>query len=116
MLLKNLPKLCKVFIKSLFLFLASCFTYIAQGQTVVTAVSTSYNAASNGTTYVNNGALNSPLSGNSYTYNFGNLSGTTNNDEQLNSFSAGGILYNYYTINGAYVKIRRVNNSLVSGI
>ena len=64
-------------------------------QTNITAVNTTY-AAGAGFTYVANGASGapSPIPGNSYTYNFGAATGSSNNMLTLNSFVAGGFNYN----------------------
>jgi hypothetical protein len=94
--------------------LISFFT--ANGQMAITSATTSYNTAATGSTYVANGASNSSFSGNTYTYSYGNLSGTVNNNLELTSFVTGGTTYFYFPVGGAVVKMRRVNNALVTGI
>ncbi len=85
-------------------------------QLAIQSFNSTYTSASNGSTYNANGAQNSPLESNSYTYKFGTASGTTNNILNFSSFGIGSSTYAYRNIPTAYVKIRRNNNSIVSGI
>jgi len=88
------------------------FNVIAQ--TPITAVSTSYITATTGTSYTDNGLT--LFAGNTYNYTYGNLSGTTNNDLKLSALTAGGSSYNYLSVPGLTVKMRRVDNAVVAGI
>ncbi len=87
-----------------------------KSQTPITAATVNYLPASTGTTYVANGAPGSPIAANTYTYTYGNLSGTTNNDLQIDSYDAGGTTYFYYPVNNSVVRMRRVDNALVTGV
>ncbi|MEO7982593.1 MAG: hypothetical protein ABI688_00800 [Bacteroidota bacterium] len=101
------------------LFFLLLFSFVSaveiKAQTAISSAASSYTAAPTGTTYVANGASNSSLSGNSYTYTYGNLSGTANNNLHMNSFIASGVTYFFYPIANSVVKMRRVNNALVTG-
>lgn len=88
----------------------------ANAQTAISSVNTTYLQATTGKTYTASGAPSSYNSGNSYTYIYGNQSGTTRNDMQINGFFTGSTAYAYTTVSGSYVKIRRANNPVVSGI
>jgi hypothetical protein len=87
-----------------------------KAQTAITTASSTYAAATTGTNYVANGAAGSPLSGNSYTYTYGNQSGSSNNNLRLNSFVAGGITYSHFIISNSLVFMRRVNNGSITGV
>jgi hypothetical protein len=82
-----------------------CGHLVSLGQVPITNVFTNYSSASNGVSYVNGSA----------TYKFGNLSGTSSNKQNVVGFSTAGgsFFYNMY-ISGT-IKMRRVNNSNVSG-
>lgn len=84
-------------------------------QVAVTATNTTYLTATSGSSYSATGAPLSPIAGNTYTYNYGALSGNTNNSRQLNSFTAGGNNFSFISIPGQFVRIRRVNNAQVTG-
>ena len=101
---------------SLFYLLLCIAAGNAYGQTAITAVNSSYLTSTNGLSYSATGAAGSPLAGNTYLYKYGNLSGTASNNLQLNNFTAGGNVYRFAAIPNQFVKIRRVNNAVVTGI
>jgi hypothetical protein len=86
-------------------YLFLLMTFGAFAQTPITNVNTTYQSASSGLSY----------NWNSATYNFGNLSGTTNHIQTVTGFSLpnGSYLYNVF-IDGI-VKMRRVNNANATG-
>ena len=88
----------------------------SSAQTAITAATTVYTLSPKDTSYITLGATGSTLANKTYTYNFGSVSGTVNNDQELKSFTAGGQTYDFLTIPNQYVKLRRVNNPVVSGI
>ncbi|GAA4463597.1 hypothetical protein GCM10023093_12430 [Nemorincola caseinilytica] len=85
------------------------------GQLGIQSFNSTYTAASTGKSYSQSGAPNSPLSDNDYYYKFGTSSGTSNNILNFSSFSIGSNTYAYRNITNAFVKMRRHDNSLVSG-
>lgn len=96
---------------------ATTFSGTANAQSPVTAVFTHKENALTATTYTGTGATGSPASGyagNSYTYQFGLPVASSNNTAILDSFTALGLNYHYQPEN-YQVKIRRVNNSTVTG-
>lgn len=107
-------KLLQIFVLMALAIMVICIN--AKSQTAVTAATTSYITANSGTTYTANGALGSPVTAIAYTYNYGNVSGTANNDKQVINFTAGGTVFTFLPISGQTVKMRRVNNAVVSGI
>jgi len=90
-------------IQTLALFLAGASGI--QAQTPVVAVVSDYSASPTGTTYT--------LGGN--TYYFGNQSGTVNNIQTIVGFSLPDGSYYYNVFVEGQIKIRRVNNPVVSG-
>jgi len=107
----------KARLKTLVLSIAGVLlSSVGFGQVAIQTINSSYTAASNGKTYNANGAQGSPLEDNEYTYRFGTSSGTSNNFLNFSSFGIGSNTYAYRNIPDAYVKIRRKNNSLVSGV
>ncbi len=88
----------------------------AFSQTAITSANTTYVQATTGKSYTENGAPSSGYAEDSYHYKYGNQSGTTSNNLQINGFNAGGVNYSYNAVAGAYVKMRRVNNAVVSGV
>ncbi len=86
---------------------------IAFAQQAVTTISSSYVASTSGQTYSAKGAVGSGNSGNTFTYNFGNLAtGGGNGDLTLNSFVTASGTYTLYNLPGMSVKIRRNDLSL----
>jgi hypothetical protein len=73
-------------------------------QTAITAVTTSNSASTSTTTYTNGG----------FTYNWG-LS-PDNTTTSVNGFTAGGLTYSYASFLNGFVKLRRVNNAVITGI
>jgi hypothetical protein len=89
----------------------------ALAQVGIRSFSSTYTAASTGSRYNTSGAPGSPLSGNDYTYRYGTSSTSTDNILNFSSFSIGtSATYAYRNITDAYVKIRRKDNALVSGV
>jgi|GEM_PF-3402010 len=89
---------------------------ISYAQVGIQSFNATYTAASTGKTYNMSGADNSPLEHNDYSYKYGTSSGVSNNILNFSSFGIGSNNYAYRNITNAYVKIRRHNNSLVSGV
>lgn len=96
-------------------FLCLCFiSIVVKSQQTISAISTTYKPAP-GISYTANGATFSSLSANVYNYNYGFNSGTSNNDLVLNSITSSSTTYTTYDVWNQFVRIRRVNNSEVSG-
>jgi len=103
---------------ALFLFFQVVFFTSGWSQLAITAANATYSTSATGASYSALGAPGAPvpLPTTTYTYNYGNLSGTANNILTLNSFTAGGIGYGFKTLVGPYVKMRRVDNANVTGV
>jgi hypothetical protein len=97
----------------LFVLLVS---FTGNAQLAIQSFSSTYTAASNGSSYNANGAQNSLFEDDHFTYKFGTNSGVTDNILNFSSFSIGANTYAYRNIPTAFVKIRRNNNPLVSGV
>ena len=104
-------------VKIYFLLLV-CFTFLllnSNAQAPIVNVSTENIAATAATSYNASGAVGSSFSGNSYNYTFGAATQAANNQKKLNRLTIGQEVYNYVQNANSFVKIRRVNNSIVSG-
>lgn len=102
----------------IYILLFICFTLLilqANAQTPIVTVSIGNAAATTSVSYNASGAVNSSFSGNNYNYTFGNATQATNNQKKLNSLTIGQEIYSYVENANSFVKIRRVNNSVVSG-
>jgi hypothetical protein len=83
-------------------------------QTPVTAVTTYFLPTNSGASYTDDAF--STLSGHSYNYTYGNQSNTVDHDQALSNLTAGGVTYNFLSVNSLVVKMRRVDNPVVKGI
>lgn len=88
---------------------------LATAQSPVTSASTSYVSAPSGVSYTANGAPNSGLSSIQFNFKYGNTSGSNQNNRKLNTFTAAGKTFQYVNIANSFIKMRRVNNTWVSG-
>ena len=84
-------------------------------QTPIVNVSIVNSAATTSSSYNASGAVGSAFSGTNYNYTFGTASQAANNQKKLNSLTIGQEVYSYVENANSFVKIRRVNNSNVSG-
>lgn len=103
---------------SIYLLLLLCFTLVLQhtnAQTPIVNVSIENIAATAGSSYNASGAVGSSFSGTNYSYSFGTATQGANNQKKLNSLTIGQEIYSYVQNANSIVKIRRVNNSIVSG-
>ncbi|HEX2606488.1 MAG TPA: hypothetical protein VHK91_03875, partial [Flavisolibacter sp.] len=89
----------------LLVILISCIGFSASGQNPISNVIIDNTMANTGTTYQLTDSI----------YNFGNLSGTTNNYQVLTGFILPSGTYYYNIYSGGIVKIRRVNNAIATG-
>ncbi len=85
------------------------------GQSGITAIHTVTSSTASSSTYTANGALNSPLAGNSYNYRYGSSSGFSDNQLSLLSIEAASKAYRYESI-PVVVNFRRVNNPGFTGV
>ena len=102
----------------IYLVLFVCFTLLllqTNAQTPIVNVSMGNTAATTSNSYTASGAVGSSFSGTNYNYTFGAATQATNNQKQLNSLTIGQEIYSYVQNANSFVKIRRVNNSIVSG-
>ena len=102
----------------IYLVLFVCFTLLllqTNAQTPIVNVSMGNTAATTSNSYIASGAVGSSFSGTNYNYTFGAATQATNNQKQLNSLTIGQEIYSYVQNANSFVKIRRVNNSIVSG-
>ena len=102
----------------IYLVLFVCFTLLllqTNAQTPIVNVSMGNTAATTSNSYTASGAVGSSFSGTNYNYTFGAATQGTNNQKQLNSLTIGQEIYSYVQNANSFVKIRRVNNSIVSG-
>lgn len=102
----------------IYLVLFVCFTLLllqTNAQTPIVNVSMGNTAATTSNSYTASGAVGSSFSGTNYNYTFGAATQATNNQKQLNSLTIGQEIYSYVQNANSFVKIRRVNNSVVSG-
>ena len=102
----------------IYLVLFVCFTLLllqTNAQTPIVNVSMGNTAATTSNSYTASGAVGSSFSGTNYNYTFGAATQGTNNQKQLNSLTIGQEIYSYVQNANSFVKIRRVNNSVVSG-
>ena len=102
----------------IYLVLFVCFTLLllqTNAQTSIVNVSMGNTAATTSNSYTASGAVGSSFSGTNYNYTFGAATQATNNQKQLNSLTIGQEIYSYVQNANSFVKIRRVNNSIVSG-
>ena len=102
----------------IYLVLFVCFTLLllqTNAQTSIVNVSMGNTAATTSNSYTASGAVGSSFSGTNYNYTFGAATQATNNQKQLNSLTIGQEIYSYVQNANSFVKIRRVNNSVVSG-
>ncbi len=105
----------KTFYKSLVSVPVFLFTATLIAQTPITNVTTALTAAATGSNYTAKGANGSSFSNTNYQYTFGTTTQANNNLKTLNSFTIGADTYTYQQNANSFVKIRRVNNSVVSG-
>jgi|GEM_PF-1355654 len=87
----------------------------AKSQTPIVNVNTSFVSSTLHTNYNANGANGSSFSNTSYQYSFGASTQETNHLKRLNSFTIGSEVYTYADNASSVVKIRRVNNTVVTG-
>jgi len=102
----------------IYLVLFVCFTLLLlqiNAQTPIVNVSIGNTAATTSTSYNASGAVGSSFSGTNYNYTFGTATQANNNKKKLNSLTVGQEVYSYVDNANSFVKIRRVNNSIVSG-
>ena len=102
----------------IYLVLFVCFTLLllqTNAQTPIVNVSMGNTAATTSNSYTASGAVGSSFSETNYNYTFGAATQGTNNQKQLNSLTIGQEIYSYVQNANSFVKIRRVNNSIVSG-
>ncbi len=95
--------------------LALCLFDTVKAQTPIVNVNTSPLSSTAGNSYSAAGANGSSFSSNSYQYSFGTAAQANNNFKKLNSFTIGADIYTYVQNANSMVKIRRVNNQVVSG-
>lgn len=102
----------------IYLVLFVCFTLLmlqTNAQTPIVNVSIGNTAATTSISYNASGADGSSFSGTNYNYTFGAATQATNNQKQLKSLTIGQEIYTYVQHANSFVKIRRVNNNVVSG-
>lgn len=103
---------------SIYLLLLVCFTFLllnTHAQTPIVNASMENVATTAATSYNASGAAGSSFSGNNYNYTFGTATQAANNQKKLNSLTIGQEVYSYVQNANSIVKIRRVNNGIVSG-
>jgi hypothetical protein len=83
-------------------------------QTAVSAISATTSNTANGRTYTANGAPSSTHSGTAYDYRWGAATLTTPNFNTITGFTAGST-FTYLNNPASIVKIRRLNNPVVTG-
>jgi hypothetical protein len=101
----------------LFLLLTGTLLLMLQlkAQTPIVTIVNANVATTNAFSYTAKGAAGSSFSGNNYNYTFGAATQLTNNQKQLVSMTIAGEVYTYAQQANSYVKIRRVNNTIVTG-
>ncbi len=103
---------------SIYLLLLLCITFLLQqanAQTPIVNVSIGNIAATTATSYNTSGAVGSSFSATNYNYTFGTATQAVNNQKKLNSLTMGQEIYSYVQNANSFVKIRRINNSIVTG-
>ena len=103
---------------SIYLLLLVCFTFLllnTHAQTPIVNASMENVATTAATSYNASGAAGSSFSGNNYNYTFGTATQAANNQKKLNNLTIGQKIYSYVENANSFVKIRRVNNCIVSG-
>lgn len=105
----------KTFYKSTLTVIAFLYNAFVFAQTPIVAITVNNITASGTATYTAPGANGSSISGNTYNYTFGAATQTSYNLKDLNSFAIGSDVFSYSYSANSYVKIRRVDNSVVSG-
>ncbi|MBU1370394.1 MAG: LruC domain-containing protein [Bacteroidetes bacterium] len=99
----------------LILIITSIATVDLSAQSAITEISATTSDLPDSETYSANGATNSGLSGNTYTYKFGAASGFNDNQLSLDAFEADGLGYRYEGV-PVEVFFRRVDNGNVTGV
>ena len=94
------------------IILVMCFG--ASAQAPVTMLNTTSAASAQSKTYNATGANASSFSSKTFTYKFGAAAQATDHVKQLDSFTIGGETYSYVQNANSYVKLRRVNNTVVN--
>ncbi|MFZ4057274.1 MAG: T9SS type A sorting domain-containing protein [Ferruginibacter sp.] len=105
----------KKFYSLLFVLISLSTVFSSNAQTPITGVVSSRSNATSGYSYTNNGALNSSFNATSHNYSFGTATTAQNNALRLNAITIGTEQYQYLQNALSEVKIRRVNNTVVSG-
>jgi len=105
----------KIFYKSVLTVPAIFLAAIILAQSPINNVNTSLTGSATATSYTAKGAKGSSFSNTSFQYTFGTATQASNNLKTLNSFTIGSDVYSYEQNANSFVKIRRVNNTEVSG-
>lgn len=105
--------------KLIYTFLIAGITFLlfnkVAAQTAIVNVNTSFVNSAAALNYNATGANGSSYSSTNLSYSFGSGTQATNNVKKLNSFTIGTDVYTYAQNANSFVKIRRVNNAVVSG-
>ncbi|MFM2358898.1 MAG: hypothetical protein RLY16_891 [Bacteroidota bacterium] len=87
----------------------------ANAQSPITAISSQKVNALDGVSYNAKGAANSNNSNTTYAYSYGSACQATDNQNTINTITVAGETLNFEAFASSTVRIRRVNNSVVSG-
>jgi Secretion system C-terminal sorting domain len=105
----------KQFYKHLFIPVIIVMCYGAKAQTAITEVTSTSAASADATSYTAKGANGSSFKSKIFDYTFGNATKPDSNSKLLSSFTINSEIYSYIQNANSYVKLRRVNNAVVSG-